>query len=124
LLNQGYRIFITGSSSQLMIDDLAESLRGKVLYYHLYPLSFGEYLKFKNLSLPSRDTLSTSEAALLYNHQENYFYWGGFPEVTLAQDDELKKNLLSSYIDTMLLRDVIKRHNIKNIHLIELLSGN
>ncbi len=44
---------------------------------------------------------------------------GGFPEVVLADRDDLKRHLLDSYIDTMLLRDVLDRHQVKNVVLVE-----
>lgn len=121
LLNRNNLIFITGSSSKMMIDDLSSSLRGKVLNYFLLPLSFKEYLMFKESEIPVRETLSTRQAAQLYLLQQDYLNWGGFPEVVLSDNDDLKSNLLASYIDTMLLRDIIERYSVKNVHLVNLL---
>ncbi|GAB6091082.1 ATP-binding protein [Spirochaeta dissipatitropha] len=124
LQNQNALIIITGSNSSLFNRNLAESLRGKVLSYDLFPLSFREFLLFRNwenetlvsgTSLP----LDSRKNAQLNNLLDEYLQWGGFPEVVLAADPELKLHLLKSYVDTMLLRDVVERHEIKNIVLVE-----
>jgi predicted AAA+ superfamily ATPase len=53
------------------------------------------------------------------NLVREYLQWGGFPEVTLVDSTDMKGNLIRSYIDSMLFRDVIERYNIKNINLVE-----
>ena len=117
LLNKGFQIFITSSSSKLMIKEISSMLRGKTLNFYIYPLSFKEYLRFKKTSF--KNGLSTHKKALLLKMLNDYILWGGFPEVVLSNDLETKKNLLSSYIDIMLFRDIIERQNIKNIHLVD-----
>ena len=117
LLNKGFQIFITSSSSKMMIKEISSILRGKTLNFYIYPLSFKEYLRFKKISFEKG--LSTRKKALLLKMLNDYILWGGFPEVVLSNDIETKRNLLSSYIDIMLFRDIIERQNIKNIHLVD-----
>jgi len=117
LQNQGTRIFITVSNSRFFIRDLAASLRGKVLPYRLFTLSFQEFLRFKAVPFP--DSLSSSQTARRNNLLVEYLTWGGFPEVVLAEREDLKRHLIDSYIDTMLLRDVLDRHSIKNLAVMD-----
>lgn len=116
LQNQGARLYLTGSNARFFAQDLAASLRGKVLTYDLHTLSFSEFLRFKGLEFPP--TLSSLENARRDLLLKEYLSWGGFPEVVLADREELKRHLLESYVDTMLLRDVLDRHNVKNLALI------
>ena len=62
---------------------------------------------------------SRRELAETNNLVREYLHWGGFPEVVLVDSADLKGNLIRSYIDSMLFRDVIERHAIKNINLVE-----
>jgi len=117
LQNQGVQIFITGSNSRFFERELASSLRGKVLTYRLYPLGFSEFLRFKGVDFPPH--LTSVQTARRNNLLEEYITWGGFPEVVLAEREDLKRHLLESYVDTMLLRDVLDRHNIKNFAIME-----
>lgn len=117
LQNQGVRIFITGSNSRFFVRDLTASLRGKVLSYQLYTLSFSEFLCFKNERFPEQ--LSSTQAARRNNLLVEFLTWGGFPEVVLAEREDLKRHLIDSYVDTMLLRDVMDRHGIKNLPVLE-----
>ncbi len=119
LLNRGYKIFITGSSSKIIVEDLSPSLRGKVLNFYLYPLSFPEYLRFKRVDDTFQDKITTKKRAFFINLLMDFLKWGGFPEVVLSEKEETKINLLSSYIDIMLFRDIIERYSVKNIHLID-----
>lgn len=113
LIARGARVYIAGSSLGLLVRDLAATLRGKVLHHMLYPLSFAEYLRFRGEE--GLDCLSTDGAARLYHHLEQYERWGGFPEVVLAERPDTRLNLVDSYVEIMLLRDVVERHNAKNL---------
>jgi uncharacterized protein len=117
LQNQNCLIFITGSNSSLFGKSMAESLRGKVLSYQLFPLSFSEFLLFHHWQ--ETPPFDSRQRARLNTLLDEYLLWGGFPEVVLAEEPELKRHLLQSYVDTMLLRDVVDRHEIKNIDLVE-----
>lgn len=118
LQNQGALVYVTGSNSTVFGEHLAGTLRGKVLTYPLFPLSFDEFLVFRGVS-PEMQARSTTQQAQRRILWEEYLTWGGFPEVVLADRVELKRNLLDSYLDVMLFRDVIERHNLKNFVVIE-----
>jgi len=117
LQNRGGRVFITGSNAEVFEERLSAQLRGKLLSYRLYPLSFAEFLRFRGIDFPAG--LSSSLRAKRSVLMEEYLCWGGFPEVVLAERDDLKRNLLSSYWDVMLFRDIVERHGLKNFSLLQ-----
>lgn len=104
-------IFITGSSSKLLSKEIASSLRGRSVSYEIYPLTFDEYLKFKDID--STDISSTRNKSKIINSFSRYMYNGGFPE-TINYDKELRLKTLQSYLDVMTYRDIIERYEIKN----------
>lgn len=117
LQNRGGRVFITGSNAEVFEEHLSAQLRGKLLSYRLYPLSFAEFLRFKGKDFPAE--LSSSHRAERTVLLEEYLSWGGFPEVVLADREDLKRNLLASYWDVMLFRDIVERHGLKNFALLQ-----
>jgi len=76
------------------------------LTYFLFPLSFNEFLLFRGIQ-PEAGPRSTAQKAHRRGLWEEYLTWGGFPEVVLADRVELKRNLLDSYLDVMLFRELI-----------------
>jgi len=112
LTNRGGLVFLTGSNAALFEQRLSTVLRGKVLVYRLFPLSFDEYLRFTDQSFT--EPLSTADSVRRTRTLINFLTWGGFPEVVLADTEELKRSLLESYLDVMLFRDVVERHRVQN----------
>jgi predicted AAA+ superfamily ATPase len=113
LAGHGSRVYLSGSSMRMVTGELASSLLGKILTYRLYPLSFPEYLRFRGAE--DLDARKTDDAAIQYRHLDDYEWWGGFPEVVLADREDSRRNLIDSYVDVMLLRDVVEKLNVKNL---------
>ncbi len=129
--NYNIKIIATGSSSYYLKDLFSESLAGRKKIFELFPLDFGEYLGFKNVSwkkeLKWQDKKFNKTAyEALRHYYEEYIEYGGFPEVALAESTDQKKDILfdiiSSYIniDIKSLLDFRKEHDIYN--LLKLLS--
>jgi len=103
-------LFVTGSSSRLLSRDLTTALRGRSLTLEVFPLSFREYLAFRDLPIvPS----SAANKSLLRAALEIYLQWGGFPEIVLA-DETLRPLILEEYASLMLYRDVVERYGVRN----------
>ncbi len=117
LQNKGRRIYLTGSNSTIFSGNLATTLRGKVLVSELYPLSFAEFLRFKGRAF--RADPSSEERAERRRLLDEYLLWGGFPEVALASSSETKRNLLDSYVDVMIFRDILERHGLQGASTVE-----
>ncbi|MEI6388387.1 MAG: ATP-binding protein [Spirochaetota bacterium] len=117
LQNKGHRVYVTGSNASVFTQDLATSLRGKLLCSTLFPLSFSEFLRFKAASF--RADPSSEERALRRRLLDEYLVWGGFPEVVLAAGSETKRAILDSYIKVMVFRDVVERHGLRDAAMVE-----
>lgn len=106
-------LFVTGSSSQLLLRDLSVALRGRSVTLEVFPLGFREYLAFRDIPvvMANADNESLLRAAL-----ETYLQWGGFPEIVLA-DETLRPLILEEYTSLMLYRDVVERYGVRNEQL-------
>lgn len=111
---ENIKLFITGSSSQLMSRELGTLLTGRHVSFQVFPLSFIEFLRFRSIEIPQK-LYKTTVSPELRNAFNSYLRWGGFPEVVLAESDERKEVLLKQYFDDILFKDVAMRHNIRDI---------
>lgn len=111
------RLFVTGSSSRLSSKEIATALRGRALTTMLYPLSFKEYLSFKDINA-SIDHLDTKTAAIVQSHFNDFLRYGGYPEVVLANNTQEKLKILKDYYDLTFYKDIVDRYAIKNTYLI------
>ncbi len=110
-----YHIYLTGSSSKLLSKEIATQMRGRSLTYLFLPFSFGEYLKVRNFSTTK---MSRDDISILKHHLRDYLEFGGFPDVVISQQ---KEKILKEYFDAILYKDVVERHNVKNLHLVNLI---
>ncbi|MEW6455374.1 MAG: ATP-binding protein [Acidobacteriota bacterium] len=108
------KIFITGSSSKVSTREIPTELRGRCLEVNLFPLSFKEFLRFKNIQIDLEALkYSEDEKMKMDNALEEYIYYGGMPEVVLIPEEK-KLELLQEYYKTVLRRDMVERFKIKN----------
>ena len=114
------RIYLTGSNSKLLSSEIATALRGRTIKYELYPLSFKEFLSFKDIfiSIPE-DLYSTETKAVIAKAFYEYLLYGGFPEIVFLGDEKLKIKTLQEYFEVMFYRDLIERYEIKNIPVLK-----
>jgi hypothetical protein len=103
---------VTGSSSKLLSSEISTSLRGRSLPVTLLPLSFVEFLVFKGVDF--NRNLGTRSAAKLEAAFGEFLEFGGYPEVALEGNAEMKLATLKDYFDLAIYKDIIDRHNIKN----------
>ena len=103
-------IFITGSNSKLLSSEIATSLRGRTLSYEVYPLSFLEYLSFKDIEV---DLYSSKSLAHIKNAQEIFLKDGSFPE-TLFLEEQYRNQTLQEYFNVLLYKDLAERYSITN----------
>ncbi len=101
---------VTGSSSHFLAREVASELRGRSLPIEVFPLSFREFLQFRNVSV---ETFSTRSEQKLYSELENYLKIGGLPEVVLAEE-AVRTLILREYNDLVLYKDLIDRHHLSN----------
>lgn len=109
-------VFITGSNASMLSPDFGTKLTGRHINYILFPFSFREYLKFRNISANKPKT--TTERVMMKKHFDSYLSEGGFPGYLKIQ----KKELLQEIFKDILFRDIIAKHNIKKQSAIRELS--
>ena len=104
------KFFATGSSSYYLKNLFTQSLAGRKIVFELSPLDFGEFLTFKEIYYkeqnPFADKFSESEYERLRFYYEEFINSGGFPEVVLAKNEELKKEILNDIISSYVNIDI------------------
>lgn len=105
------QIYISGSSAKMLSKEIATSLRGRTLTREIFPLSFDEYAHLHKLD--STQLFTTKHKSKCNHLIDKYLTWGGFPEV-VDVDAMLHRELLQSYMDSVIYRDIIERHDVKN----------
>lgn len=110
------KLFITGSSSKLLSREIATELRGRTIAVTIYPLSFTEYLGAQNIAIDSENILYSKKRFPIKKQFQNYLQTGGFPAILATAK---KQDLLKEYYSVMFYRDVVERHHVSNISLLE-----
>ena len=106
------QFYVTGSSSKLLSREFGTALSGRFLAIQVFPLSFGEYLMFK--SQPEPDKISLITQKLVYKIAFNeYLKVGGFPKAC-SLDEDLRRQEIIMYYETIILKDIVARYNLKN----------
>ena len=110
-------IFLTGSSAKLLSKEIATSLRGRSLAIEIWPYSFNEFIRAKKVSIDQSlyDKKTQDKLSQIFHL---YLSEGGFPEI-ISFDSDVKQKILQDYLDVVIYRDIIERHNIKNPTLIK-----
>ncbi len=115
--NENCDIFITGSSSKLLIKEISSALRGRNISYELFPLSFREYLSFKDIDIRKYSSRSISQVVNSFNE---YYSSTSFPEL-VQMEKELRRRSLNEYLDLIIYKDIVEKYNVTNIYLMKYL---
>jgi len=110
LHNEGHKVFITGSNARMLSAELGTHLTGRYIQTELFPYSFPEFLRFKNIHLTKNYVYSPEETTLLKKIFRDYVIRGGFPEYLQTQLPDYLKLLYENII----YRDIVARHQIRN----------
>ncbi|MFQ5825436.1 MAG: ATP-binding protein [bacterium] len=115
-------VMITGSSSKLLGQELSTVLTGRHLDIEVFPLSYKEFLHFKDLNIIEEVDIAKHRVKIK-RYLDEYAEWGGFPEVVLSTSIVRKRELLIRYFDDIVIKDVVKRFGIKEIEKLERLAN-
>jgi len=114
------KIVVSGSSSRIIRKEIATILTGRHVSIKVFPLSFAEFLQFKNVSLTKDDLLySAKKQAIIKSMLKEYITFGAFPEVSLNPDSELKTELLRAYYDDIVYKDIVDKYGIQEKNVLE-----
>ena len=102
-------IFLTGSNSKMLSDELSSVLSGRYVLFNINPLSYKEYVLLTNKDGYDLDTFW------------DYAKWGGLPNRCEFTNIIDIKNYLHSVYDSIILRDVVKRLNLKDTILFDMI---
>jgi len=105
-------LFLSGSSARLLSREVATSMRGRAMEAVVAPFSFREVLRHAGRE-PQKTggRLTKAERSQLDKDLLDYLAHGGFPEAQ-GLDNRNRFELLRTYVDVVLLRDVVERHNL------------
>ncbi len=115
--SEDIKIFITGSSANLMSRELATVLTGRHVAFYITPFSFKEIVQLKSIEVPDV-LLKVNPPPAIAHALNEYQIWGGFPEVVLSDNEDRKNILLRQYFDDILFKDVAMRHQIRDVTML------
>ncbi len=109
LRTKNTEVYITGSSAKLLSTEIATQMRGRSLSWEVFPFSFEEFLLREQIeyAFPT----SSRNAARIQAAFEQFWEFGGFPEVHQVSD-ALRVRIHQEYLRNVLYRDIVDRHNI------------
>lgn len=109
---EGYSIFLTGSNSYLLSDEISTKLTGRYITFETYPLDFKEYLEMKKY-------FNKDISEDLYVEFDSYIVEGGFPKTIEFDDVESKQLYTREIIKEIFNKDVKTRNRVSNKALFE-----
>ena len=106
LLREGYKVFITGSNASMLSVELGTHLTGRHLSMELFPFSYSEFIRFKELN--------NDENAVI-----DYLKTGGIPEYVKSD----VSYVLNALVDDILMRDIAIRHSVRDVNSLRQLTA-
>lgn len=110
LHRRGYNLILTGSNAHLLSKELATHLTGRHIRFQIFPFSFSEFLRAREMTLDETIILKEKQGTLL-NFLTQYLDQGGFPEIIVKGVPS--KNYLTTLFESILFKDIVKRYNIR-----------
>ncbi|MBE6488497.1 MAG: ATP-binding protein [Methanosphaera stadtmanae] len=103
-------IYITGSNSELLSGEMATLISGRYYQINIYPFSFVEFIQYKK-EIEKTDVNNIEDLFI------EYVEYGGMPPIQqVAAEDKL--SYLGDIYNTILLKDIVTRHNIRNTDML------
>ncbi|MFH1358716.1 MAG: ATP-binding protein [archaeon] len=117
------KFFLTGSSSFYLKNLFPESLSGRKVIFHLYPLDFQEFLVFKDYNKEFKENFNEKEKKKnkieyekVKKYYEEYLEFGGFPQVVIEEDYNKKREFLIDIFKSYFEKDVKGMADFKDIN--------
>ena len=109
---EGYSIFLTGSNSYLLSDEISTKLTGRYLNFETFTLDFAEYLDMKTFF----NKMINSD---IYTEFEEYLLNGGFPKTLEFDEIQTRQTYTRGIISEIFEKDVKTRKRISNVPVYE-----
>lgn len=101
-----YKLFISGSNSKMLSSELGTLLSGRYVEFKIYPFSFNEYSSIRGLQKTQTNYIE-------------YMKHGGLPELLKLSDEDARRQYVEGLKNTILLKDIIQRHKVRDTALLE-----
>ncbi len=109
LYRKGVNMVITGSNAKMLSSEMATVLTGRYLQVEMLPFGLSEFFEWNGLDLNSLKDGDNNDALAL---TDDYLRNGGYPE--LLNSRNLIRNYLDTLFDSIVWKDVVKRHRVRN----------
>jgi predicted AAA+ superfamily ATPase len=110
LYRLGKNLVITGSNAKMLSSEMATVLTGKYLKVEMLPFSLEEFFDWNKLDLSKLNPEQQADASAL---MDDYLRNGGYPEVVASR--QLTRTYLDTLFDSIVWKDVAKRHSVRNV---------
>ena len=110
LYRLGKNLVITGSNAKMLSSEMATALTGKYLKVEMLPFSLEEFFDWNKLDLKKLNPEQQADASAL---MDDYLRNGGYPEVVASR--QLTRTYLDTLFDSIVWKDVAKRHSVRNV---------
>ena len=110
LYRMGKNLVIAGSNAKMLSSEMATVLTGKYLQVEMLPFSLEEFFDWNKLDLHKLEPEQKTESLVL---TDDYLRNGGYPEVVASR--RLTRSYLDTLFDSIIWKDVAKRHNVRNV---------
>lgn len=110
LYRMGKNLVITGSNAKMLSSEMATVLTGKYVQIEMLPFSLEEFFDWNQLDLHSPKSEQKTDFILLI---DDYLKYGGYPEIVALR--QLSHSYLDTLFDSIIWKDVAKRHKVRNI---------
>lgn len=107
------KIFVSGSSILELTVSAVKHLAGRIISFTLYPLSYQEFLSYKDQNLyefykkhGGKKKLDEVIVKKFYSLLNEFIIYGGYPRVVISKSDSEKKEVLKNLLNIYLLKDV------------------
>lgn len=110
LYRKGKNLVITGSNARMLSSEMATVLTGKYIQVEMLPFSLEEFFDWNKLDLHKIKSEQITDALVL---TDDYMRRGGYPETVASR--QLTRSYLDTLFDSIVWKDVAKRHNVRNV---------
>lgn len=113
--HKNIHLIVSGSSSFEIKSKFTDSLAGRTINFEVFPLTFSEFLTFKQETFQLTEAKTDSLINRLKNLYREFILYGGYPKIVLEPDLEKKKRHLFQIIDTYVRKDVRDLAEVEDI---------
>jgi predicted AAA+ superfamily ATPase len=114
-------LILTGSSSKMLSREISTKLRGRVINYEIFPLSFKEMAVWKGLEYDAKTLPYSKNKAPIKKLFSAYIFDGGYPGVAVSKLP--KEMILQEYYNSMIFKDIVERYKIEDTKRLKTLAN-